>query len=114
LHFELTDGAGQYCFDFVFVLVSSCPQEAGDLNKNKDENMTVYEDEWEFWDDIAGKYILKHAETDHNVSRVIDAASTYADLMVIARRKRKSEKVPVGDVPRISVTAKIIAAGAAI
>ncbi len=28
--------------------------------------MTVYEDEWEFWDDIAGKYILKHAETDHS------------------------------------------------
>ncbi|CAI8998607.1 transposase [Pseudomonas sp. IT-232MI5] len=36
------------------------------MNKNKDEIMTVYEDEWEFWDDIAGKYILKHAETDHS------------------------------------------------
>ncbi|CAI8942522.1 transposase [Pseudomonas sp. IT-P395] len=36
------------------------------MNKNKDEIMTVYEDEWEFWDDIAGMYILKHAETDHS------------------------------------------------
>jgi hypothetical protein len=53
-------------FAFVFVLISSCPQEAGDLNKNKDEIMTVYEDVWAFWDDIAGMYILKHAETDHS------------------------------------------------
>lgn len=67
--------------------------------------MTVYEDEWLFWDDIAGRYILKHAETDHNVDRVIEAAATYADLMVIARRKRKSAAVPDGDVPRMSVTA---------
>ncbi|MFI8225553.1 hypothetical protein [Pseudomonas sp. NPDC085632] len=78
------------------------------MNKNKDEIMTVYEDEWGFWDDIAGKYILKHAETDHNISRVIEAASTYADRMVVARRKRKSEKVPDGEVPRMSATATAI------
>jgi len=69
--------------------------------------MTIYEDERAFWDDIAGKYILKHADTDHNVEYVIEAASTYADRMVIARRKRKSEKVPVGEVPRMSVTAAV-------
>jgi len=114
LYFELTHGACQHCFALVFVLISSCPQEAGDLNKNKDESMTVYEDEWGFWDDIAGKYILKHAETDHNVSHVIEAAANYADRMVIARRKRKSEKVPVGDVPRMSATAKAVVAAAAI
>lgn len=67
--------------------------------------MTVYEDEWAFWDDIAGKYILKHAATDHNVRHVIEAASTYADRMVIARRKRKSEKVPSGEVARKSAKA---------
>lgn len=77
------------------------------MNNNKDKHMTVYEDERAFWDDIAGKYILKHAETDHNVDHVIEAASTYADRMVLARRKRKSEKVPVGDVSRMSVTAAI-------
>lgn len=84
------------------------------MNKNKEEVMTVYEDEWAFWDDIAGKYILKHAETDHNVKNVIDAASTYADLMVIARRKRKSAKVPVGDIPRMSATASTLVAAATI
>ncbi|WP_434595208.1 hypothetical protein J3Q09_03980 [Pseudomonas sp. R4-83] len=76
--------------------------------------MTVYEDEWAFWDDIAGKYILKHAETDHNVNNVIEAASTYADRMVIARRKRKSAKVPTGDVPRMSASASTIVASAAV
>jgi len=83
------------------------------LNKNK-EVMTVYEDEWAFWDDIAGKYILKHAETDHNVNNVIEAASTYADRMVIARRKRKSAKVPAGDSPRMSASASTIMAAAAV
>ncbi|GLH39943.1 hypothetical protein BK674_24010 [Pseudomonas moraviensis] len=76
--------------------------------------MTVYEDEWAFWDDIAGKYILKHAETDHNVRHVVDAASTYADLMVIARRKRKSEKVPVGEVPRMSASATTVVTATAV
>lgn len=76
--------------------------------------MTVYEDEWAFWDDIAGKYILKHAETDHNVSNVIEAASTYADRMVIARRKRKLAKVPAGDVPRMSASASTLVAAAAV
>jgi hypothetical protein len=89
----------------VFILISGCPQEAGNLNKNKDESMTVYEDEWAFWDDIAGKYILKHADTDHNVSFVIEAASSYADRMVIARRKRKSAKVPDGEVTRMLASA---------
>jgi len=79
------------------------------LNKNKDESMTVYEDEWEFWDDIAGKYILKNAGTDHNAGLVIEAAANYADRMVIARRKRKSEKVPDGEVSRMSATATIVA-----
>jgi hypothetical protein len=105
LHFELTGRCCQHCLADVFVLISSCPQDAGKSNNNKDEHMTVYEDERAFWDDIAGKYILKHAETDHNVDRVIEAASTYADLMVKARRKRKTEKVPLGDTPRMSVTA---------
>lgn len=68
--------------------------------------MTVYEDEWAFWDDIAGRYIMKHAGADHNIGYVIDAASTYADRMVVARRKRKFEKVPVGDVSRIPATAQ--------
>lgn len=75
------------------------------MNKNKEEVMTVYEDEWAFWDDIAGKYILKHAETDHNVNNVIEAASTYADRMVIARRKRKPAKIPAGDMSRTSAAA---------
>lgn len=84
------------------------------MNKNKEEVVTVYEDEWEFWDDIAGKYILKHAETDHNVNNVIEAASTYADRMVVARRKRKSAKVPVGDIPRMAASASTIVAAAAV
>jgi hypothetical protein len=107
LYFELTGRRCQHCLAVVFVLISSCPQDAGNLNNNKDEHMTVYEDERAFWDDIAGKYILKHAETDHNVDNVIAAASTYADRMVIARRKRKSEKVPVGNVPQMSISAAI-------
>ncbi|ANI00196.1 hypothetical protein SAMN04490189_3183 [Pseudomonas koreensis] len=67
--------------------------------------MTVYEDEWAFWDDIAGKYIFKHADTDQNVSKVIEAAGVYADLMVVARRKRRAGRIPEGDMPRVSVTA---------
>lgn len=67
--------------------------------------MTLYEDERAFWDDIAGKYILKHAGADQNVSKHIDAATTYADRMVIARRKRKIEKAPVSDIPQMSATA---------
>lgn len=69
--------------------------------------MTIYEDERAFWDDIAGKYILKHAETDHNVNKVIDAAATYADLMVVIRRKRKFLKAPDSEAPRFSVTAAL-------
>lgn len=70
--------------------------------------MTLYEDEQAFWDDIAGKYILKHAGSDNNAGRVIEAASVYADRMVVARRKRKIEKVPVGEVPRMSATATVV------
>ncbi|MBJ7370391.1 MULTISPECIES: hypothetical protein [Pseudomonas] len=69
--------------------------------------MTLYEDERAFWDDIAGKYILKHAGTDHNVSHVIEAAAIYADRMVMARRKRKTENIPDGDVLRMSATATV-------
>lgn len=69
--------------------------------------MTLYEDERAFWDDIAGKYILKHAGSDNNAGRVIEAASVYADRMVVARRKRKIEKVPVGEVPHMSATATV-------
>lgn len=61
--------------------------------------MSIYEDEWAFWDDIAGKYILKHAAVDHNVDKVVGAAGVYADLMVLERRKRKRVKLPVKDVP---------------
>jgi hypothetical protein len=71
----------------------------GDLIDNKDEVMSIYEDEWAFWDDIAGKYILKHAAVDHNVDKVVGAAGVYADLMVLERRKRKRVKLPVKDVP---------------
>ena len=60
--------------------------------------MIVYEDEWAFWDDIAGKYILKHAAVDHNVDKVVDAAGVYADLMVLERRKRKRLKLSAKDV----------------
>ena len=67
--------------------------------------MTVYEDEWAFWDDIAGRYIFKHAGSDHNVTHVIEAAAVYADLMVIERRKRKAAKIPDNDIPRVSATA---------
>ncbi|MBV4486734.1 hypothetical protein HU727_014140 [Pseudomonas sp. SWRI153] len=76
--------------------------------------MTVYEDEWAFWDDIAGKYILKHSGVDHNISNVIEAASVYADRMVIARRKRKFEKVPDGEVFRKSAKATTVLATAAV
>ncbi|VVM87384.1 hypothetical protein [Pseudomonas fluorescens] len=76
--------------------------------------MTVYEDEWAFWDDIASKYIFKYAGADHNETHIIEAATVYADRMVIARRKRKSEKVPVGEVPRMSASAKTVTAATAI
>jgi hypothetical protein len=66
--------------------------------------MNIYEDEWAFWDDIASKYIFKHAGTDHNVDHIIEAAGIYADLMVSARRKRKAVKIPEGDLPRVSAT----------
>jgi len=70
--------------------------------------MILYEDERAFWDDIAGKYILKNAGTDHNLGLVIEAAATYADRMVIARRKRKTEKVPDGDAARMSANASVV------
>jgi hypothetical protein len=106
LYFVLTWFVCHHCFDFVFVLISNCPQRVGELINNKDEVMTIYEDEWAFWDDIAGKYILKHAAVDHNVDKVIDAAGVYADLMVLARRKRKRLKpllkeVPVAAMPQV-------------
>jgi hypothetical protein len=110
LHFELTNGTCRHCFAFVLVLISSCPQEAGDLNNSKDEIMAVYEDEWAFLDDIASKYIFKYAGADHNETHIIEAATIHADRMVVARRKRKSEKVPVDDVLRMSATAKTVVA----
>lgn len=57
--------------------------------------MIIYEDEWPFWDDIAGRYLLKHAATDHNLKHIIEGAGFYADSMVLERRKRKRAKVPV-------------------
>lgn len=75
--------------------------------------MIIYEDEWAFWDDIGGRYIQKHAGTDHNVNEVIEAAAVYADLMVIARRKRKAAKIPADDIPRVSITAAPVAPMAA-
>lgn len=54
--------------------------------------MTIYEDEWGFWDDIAGRYILKHAGTDANTDNIVKAAGYYADSMVSERRKRKRIK----------------------
>ncbi|HJR32553.1 MAG TPA: hypothetical protein VJ889_27835 [Pseudomonas sp.] len=58
--------------------------------------MTIYEDEWAFWDDIAGRYILKNANTDPNTGNIIEAAGFYADAMVVERRKRRRAKVPTG------------------
>ncbi|MBP5947085.1 MULTISPECIES: hypothetical protein [Pseudomonas] len=72
--------------------------------------MTVYEDEWGFWDDIAGKYILKNAGMDHNAKYIVDAAATYSDMMVLARRKRKAAKIPAGDIPRVTATAESVVA----
>jgi hypothetical protein len=103
LYFVLTWFVCHHCFDFVFVLISNCPQRVGELINNKDEVMTIYEDEWAFWDDIAGKYILKHAAVDHNVDKVIDAAGVYADLMVLARRKRKRLKPLLKEVPVVTM-----------
>ncbi|MGE8145810.1 hypothetical protein ACQKP7_11490 [Pseudomonas frederiksbergensis] len=60
--------------------------------------MIIYEDEWAFWDDIAARYLLKHAATDHNVNHVIEGAGFYADSMVLERRKRKRAKLPVTSV----------------
>lgn len=57
--------------------------------------MTVYEDEWAFWDDIAARYILKHAGTESNTANIVDAAGYYADAMIVERRKRKRVKLPV-------------------
>ncbi|MBC8997397.1 hypothetical protein IAI51_12740 [Pseudomonas sp. N40(2020)] len=71
--------------------------------------MTVYEDEWAFWDDIAAKYIFKHAGSDHNVSHVIKAAGVYADALVVERRRRKAAKLPAGEIPRIPMTAQSLA-----
>ena len=34
--------------------------------------MKIYEDEWAFWDDIVGRYILKHAGTDPNTRNIIE------------------------------------------
>ncbi|WP_434766838.1 hypothetical protein [Pseudomonas triticicola] len=75
--------------------------------------MTLYEDERAFWDDIAGKYILKHSGADQNITKYIDAATTYADRMVIARRKRKIERLPDSDIPQRSASvASLVAANA--
>ncbi|AXJ07125.1 hypothetical protein CFN16_24230 [Pseudomonas fluorescens] len=54
--------------------------------------MTIYEDEWAFWDDIAGKYIFKHAGVDQNTDTIIRNAGYYADSMILERRKRKRVK----------------------
>lgn len=54
--------------------------------------MTIYEDEWAFWDDIAGKYILKNAGADLNTDIIIKAAGYYADSMILERRKRRRVK----------------------
>ncbi|MGL6245738.1 hypothetical protein [Pseudomonas sp.] len=59
--------------------------------------MTIYEDEWAFWGDIVGRYILKHAAIDNNVDKVVDAAGVHADLMVLERRKRKRVRLPAQD-----------------
>lgn len=59
--------------------------------------MIVYEDESAFWDDIAGRYILKHASLDQNAYKIVEGAGVYADLMVLQRRKRKRVKSPVKD-----------------
>lgn len=55
----------------------------------RESEVTIYEDEWAFWDDIAGKYIFKHAGVDLNTDIVIKGARFYADAMVLERRRRK-------------------------
>lgn len=59
---------------------------------NKENGVKIYEDEWAFWDDIAGKYIFKHAGVDLNTDIVLKAAGYYADSMVLERRKRNRVK----------------------
>jgi hypothetical protein len=71
--------------------------------------MNIYEDEWAFWDDIAGKYLLKHAGTNNNANYLIESAGVYADLMVIERRKRRVVQIPNGELPRVSATAASLA-----
>jgi hypothetical protein len=56
--------------------------------------MTIYEDEFAFWDDIAARFILKHASNDPSSKDIVESAGFYADQMVIERRKRKREKNP--------------------
>lgn len=71
--------------------------------------MNVYEDEWAFWDDIAGRYLLKHAGTHNNASFLIESAGVYADLMVLERRKRRALQIPEGELPRVPATAASLA-----
>ncbi|SEM95114.1 hypothetical protein SAMN04487857_107175 [Pseudomonas sp. ok272] len=56
--------------------------------------MTIYEDEYAYWDDISGKFILKHASNDIGAKDIIEAAAYYADEMILQRRKRKRAKNP--------------------
>lgn len=56
--------------------------------------MTIYEDELAFWDDIAGRYILKYAANDPSAKDVFVSAAFYADSMLVERRKRKRAKNP--------------------
>lgn len=56
--------------------------------------MTIYEDEYAYWDDISGKFILKHASNDTSAKGIIEAAGFYADQMILERRKRKRAKNP--------------------
>lgn len=55
--------------------------------------MTIYEDEYAYWDDISSKYLMKHASSDV-APFIIHNAGFYADQMVLERRKRKREKNP--------------------
>ncbi|MCF4996214.1 hypothetical protein GIW70_16420 [Pseudomonas syringae] len=65
--------------------------------------MKIYEDEWAFWDDIVGRYILKYASTDPNTDNIVEAAGYYADSAIIERRKRRRVK----GAPAASVSAQV-------
>ncbi|VEF13045.1 Uncharacterised protein [Pseudomonas fluorescens] len=69
--------------------------------------MTLYEDEWAFWDDIVSKFMMKFASGDSNDERHVRKASECADLAVLERRKRKRVKLAGKDSSGIPAVAPL-------